>query len=739
MRRGRIMPLFCSACVWLILTGTLDATQPLPSCHGRGGRPAAPDAAGRVFYVAPNGDDRSPGSLKDPWRTIQHAASRLQPGDTCLLREGRYHEAVRIGNVQGREGKPITLRPYQNETVVMDGTIPIQTPWSHYRDGIYRTQPARPIWQLFVNDRSACSARWPNGNWEDGSIWDKQRCMAWPREQGSSFGCHVNPELTQFDFSLVGGIVVVNAGSFRTYASWITRHQAGSDRLTYDTSLVPEREGYAVRGHGYFLEGKLGFLDAENEWFYDPNQTMLYYRPPDGCHPQELRIRGKVQPYAFDVHDSSYIRLMGLSFFGTTFRFVRSQHCLIEDCRLSYPSYSRRMLHDLSPIEITQMTVSEEFDPAHNTVRNCVIAFADGPALAMNGVGNLVENNYIHDIDYSCTYKGGWTIDMSDAPGLVFRRNTVHTTGASELFKAGRQNVIELNDLSRSGYLQNDGALIQISAKQQQGTIARHNWLHDSVKIGLRFDNSNKPGSPWGQGCRAHHNVAWRTQRIFFKGDKHFVHNNLSFDSELNDLVVSSDVKTNGRNYETVTRNNVAGTLSGSRTKPGKDFPVPGIADHNFSSDTTGKDIRTQLRDPDNLDFRPRQDSVLVDAGKPMAGYVFAYCGKAPDIGPYEFDDPNYWIPGRQWSHATQPIPPDGASDVKCNADLMWLEGYKADAHRLFRGAAAATLSDQGLQKRNIFSPGMLRPNTTYYWRVDVIRAGKTIPGQVWSFTTAYE
>ena len=690
----------------------------------------------RTYSVAPNGSDQSPGTLRRPFQTIQKAVSVLKPGDTCVLRAGHYQETVVIQGLRGTTEQPIIIRPYGDEEVVLDGTVPIQAQWTPYKPGIYQARIDQPIWQLFVNGRSACSARWPNGNWADGSIWDKSSCMAWPEKAGSSFGRHANKELAQFDFSLVGAIIIVNAGSFKTYASRVIQHEIGTAHLAYDTATVPEREGYAAHHHGYFLEGKLGLLDAENEWFYNPETRTVHYHPPAGQDPQALDIRGKVRAYAIDVRNSAHVQLLGLRFFGTSFRFTQSHHCVIEDCHLLYPSYSRRILGDLSPIEITHMTMADEFDPAHNALRNCVIEYTDGPALEMNGTGNIIENNTIHDIDYSCTYRGGWTLNMIDAPELVFRRNTVHTTGASELFKAGRRNVIELNDLSRSGFLQNDGALIQISVKQQPCTIARYNWVHDSVKIGLRFDNSNKPGSPWGEGCRAHHNVAWRTQRNFFKGDRHFIHNNLCFDSELNDLVISSDVEINGRNYATVTRNNIAGTLSGSRTKPSKDFPVPGIVDHNWSSDVTGRDMRTQLRDPDHLDFRPRAEAELVDSGALLEGYTFAYVGQAPDIGPYEASALDYWIPGRQQAHASRPIPPDGATQVKRDADLMWLGAYRAQSHRVYWGSAKTGLKEADLQTNNIYSPGLPESNVTYYWRVDALVGSKTVSSPIWSFTT---
>jgi len=230
--------------------------------------------------------------------------------------------------------------------------------------------------------------------------------------------------------------------------------------------------------------------------------------------------------------------------------------------------------------------------------------------------------------------------------------------------------------------------------------------------------------------------VAWRTQRNFFKGDGHFIHNNLCFDSEMNDLVVSSDVAINGRNYDTVTRNNIAGTLSGSRTKPGKDFPVPGAVDHNWSSDVTGQDIRSQLRDPDNLDFRPRALSELVDSGVPLEGYAFAYEGSAPDIGAYEAGISDYWVPGRQQAHASRPIPPNGATQVKRDADLMWLGAYQGQSHRVYWGSTKTGIQDGGPPANNIYSPGLLESNTTYYWRVEARVGSKTVSSPIWSFTT---
>jgi len=616
------------------------------------------------LYVSPGGSDNHPGTLGKPLRTIQKATDFVQAGDTCFLMEGKYHESVLINDLKGKDHLPVVFMPYKKASVWMDGSIPIEGDWVRHKDHIFSLKLNEPVWQLFVDGKSISSARWPNGNWNDGSIWDKSKSMCWPEKGKGGLGEHYNTALKEIDFSLTdGGIIVVNSGSFKTYKSFITEHKAGSDHLKYDKDGVYVHFGFAgkVERFGYFLEGKKELIDVGNEWFFEPKDSMLYVKFKEGTGPADHEIRGKTLSYAFDAEDASNLVIRGINFFGSTISFINSSHITLEDCHFKFPSYSKRMLRDLSETEVTRLLVHDEITPAYDTIRNCIFEYMDGSVLDMNGTGNVVENCYMHHIDYSCTFKGGWTLNMIDATDLVFRRNTIHTTGASETFKAGRRNLIELNDISHTGYLQNDGALIQVSVKQQDRSVTRNNWVHHSVKQGLRFDNSNKPNSPWGENGTMHHNVAWKTDRVFFKGDKHYIYNNLVFDSKLNDLIISSDTLIQGWNSGTITRNNISNKFSGSRTLSGLENPVPGVVDHNWAGIYKGADVRSQLRDPDNMDFRPREKSALVDAGAPVEGKEIKYSGSGPDIGPYEFGDDHYWIPGYRGPKARTPVPPDHA------------------------------------------------------------------------------
>ena len=72
-------------------------------------------------------------------------------------------------------------------------------------------------------------------------------------------------------------IVILNVGSLRHDSKGI---DSLGNTFTYDP--VPD---WKLKHHDYFLEGKLEFLDNENEWFFNPETKELYLYPPDGLDP----------------------------------------------------------------------------------------------------------------------------------------------------------------------------------------------------------------------------------------------------------------------------------------------------------------------------------------------------------------------------------------------------------------------------------------------------------------------
>ena len=84
-------------------------------------------AAGQTYFVSPQGDDQNPGTLAEPFRTIQHAVDQTVAGDTVLVRGGTYVETVTIEQ-SGTAVSPITIAAYADEQPIIDGLYQLPTP-----------------------------------------------------------------------------------------------------------------------------------------------------------------------------------------------------------------------------------------------------------------------------------------------------------------------------------------------------------------------------------------------------------------------------------------------------------------------------------------------------------------------------------------------------------------------------------------------------------------------------------
>jgi alpha-L-arabinofuranosidase len=78
--------------------------------------------AGTAFSVATVGDDSNPGTTNQPFKTIQKAATVMQPGDTCYVRAGTYREKVIPPRGGTSESQRIVYKAYPGERPVIKGS-----------------------------------------------------------------------------------------------------------------------------------------------------------------------------------------------------------------------------------------------------------------------------------------------------------------------------------------------------------------------------------------------------------------------------------------------------------------------------------------------------------------------------------------------------------------------------------------------------------------------------------------
>jgi parallel beta-helix repeat protein len=79
--------------------------------------PAA-GAAGSTYHVDPGGSDDDPGTASKPWKTLQHAADHVGPGDTIVVHPGTY-AGMRI-ETPGAPGNWITVTAAEPNSVTID-------------------------------------------------------------------------------------------------------------------------------------------------------------------------------------------------------------------------------------------------------------------------------------------------------------------------------------------------------------------------------------------------------------------------------------------------------------------------------------------------------------------------------------------------------------------------------------------------------------------------------------------
>ena len=72
------------------------------------------------YHVSLSGNDLNPGTLSDPWRTIQHAADSCLPGDNVYIHNGVYPEEI-IFKISGAAEAPITFSAATGDTVTIEG------------------------------------------------------------------------------------------------------------------------------------------------------------------------------------------------------------------------------------------------------------------------------------------------------------------------------------------------------------------------------------------------------------------------------------------------------------------------------------------------------------------------------------------------------------------------------------------------------------------------------------------
>jgi hypothetical protein len=428
---------------------------------------------GDVSFVAPNGNDSNPGTIGEPYLTIQKCASTISSGSTCAIRAGTYRETV-------TPNSGITITSYNGEPVTVDGSDPV-TGWTLYQGSIYQASVALSSGdtnQVFVGNQMMTEARWPSGN----DLFNVNWAIA---ETGTNDSQLVDSHLPNNGWT--GAKVHLLSGSdpWNAQSATVTSSASGSLTMSLDDAdfspfIQPQAGGY------YYLYRSIAALDQQGQWFYDSGQQLLYFWAPGGVDPNTLDVRAKRRQYAFDLSGQSNVNITNISLFGCgTNMNASSANNLLDGIDAQYLSH----FTDFPAVAAgpTSYWYAHFMDSgivmngSGNILRNSTLAWSAGNGVSLMGSDNTVQNNLIVNTGYAGGSASGIYLFGT---GHEVQNNTVHTSGRTSLTNFPYPVTPDNNDIGYNNFF--NAMLLNVDGGEiYQGwtvtaTRIHHNWLHDT-------------------------------------------------------------------------------------------------------------------------------------------------------------------------------------------------------------------------------------------------------------------
>lgn len=688
---------------------------------------SVPRAEATECFVSPTGNDSNPGSLIQPYRTIQRAADLMAAGDTCTIRGGTYRETV-VPKNSGTANAPITYRVYGTERVIFSGTEVI-TGWSHDSGLIYHAPFPGSLGegnQVFVDGRMMLAARWPN------TSLDVSRPNELLSETGS-YTTTLNPDGTQNGHYANGSMSALASGFltgakifFVPGAVWVSQSgpvtAASGSGVDFTFKLASASYAPTANNPFHFF-GKLEFLDSPGEWFADAANATLYLAPPQGDAPESHVVEAKRREFGFDFSGISYQTVQDISLFGCSIQTnAESRHLVLDRLQCRYVSHHSE-LPNLSFGNFSKNT-GLQLRGSHHVLRDSHIAYSSGNGVFLAGDHHLVDNCVIHDVNYLATdcaavfcgtqtTAAGATEETTEAE--ISNTTCYNSARGLLLIRSLSQGKVHHNHLYRPMLQVTDGGAIYTYGHDGQNTDLSYNRIHDSLASGsgasaIYTDNNSS-------NFQIHHNLIYQTIRglQFNPASTNMLWYNNTSIATTNSLY--GNFGFSGSVAGSAARNNIftAATKTSDSTRS---IPLS----NNITSATNPRFV-----DIAALDFRLDPASPARDAGMALPPYTDGYDGSAPDAGAFESNQPP-WTSGASIAD-TPPSSPAQLAIAMSGAGLRLDWADNSDSETAFvveRSTDQLHYSPIARLPANTASFTDLRVNAdaTYHYRVRADESG---------------
>lgn len=279
------------------------------------------------YFISTEGKDMNLGSIEAPFASLEKALeeARKESGEvTLFLREGTYRlqKTVVLTKTDGNRNKALNIRSYPGEKVVISGGQKLDLDWKPYKKGIMcaKIEGQVQMDMLLVNGEIRHMARYPN--------YDEQAI----RFNGTSAETTAPSRVKQWKHPETGYLHAMHRSDWGDFHYRITGKD-DKNQLVLEGGWQNNRQS-GLHPDNRMVENIFEELDAPGEWFFDTEESVLYYYPIEGENMEKAVVETPQLKHLFEIRGTEAdpvmnIRLDGLQLTQTMRTFMERYEPLL--------------------------------------------------------------------------------------------------------------------------------------------------------------------------------------------------------------------------------------------------------------------------------------------------------------------------------------------------------------------------------------------------------------------------
>ncbi len=365
----------------------------------------------------------------------------------------------------------------REKVLVCDLSKHFSKPFEQFKNK-YRGAPVAP-W-LYMNDKPMTIARYPNENngWAE---FSKAVDTGLPKQDASDPslrkqhpGSFVFEDDRPTRWNVDDGVWLLGYWTHDWFEEVIK--VASYDKEKKIITLA-EPHIYGVAGgtwgaakRRFYALNLLDELDSPGEWYLDRTKMLLYFYPPENTDNSTIVLATLTKPMV-KINGTKHLKFIGINF--------------------EYNHSDGVIMQNTVEIEIAGCKIANlagtgiVLDGYSNIIRSCDIYNLGQGGISLNGgdrkslisANNLAINNHIHHYGiFQRTYAPGIGVNGC---GQIVKNNRIHDAPHNAVLYGGNEHLFEKNEVYRVVLETGDaGAFYSGRDWTSQGNILRHNYIH---------------------------------------------------------------------------------------------------------------------------------------------------------------------------------------------------------------------------------------------------------------------